>query len=162
MMDGAERDDPEATLYKLRLSVSLLDVGSIKFQDANSVRAYDLAVADKQLAFKDFEKGRILDNAFGLVDQKLELGTSPTLNNFKTGLPTAFQINADWHVSNKFFLNFAAMRNLRPADAVSMWQPSWVALTPRFEGAEASLSVPIVYLNGAFVPGWRFGWGRCP
>lgn len=153
MMDGAESDDPKATLYKVRLSVSLLDMGSIKFQDACSVRAYDLAVADKQLAFKDFEKGRIIDNAFGLAEQKLGLTSSQSLDNFKTGLPTAFQINADWHVKNKFFVNLAAMRNMRPADVVSMNQPSWVALTPRLEGAEASLSIPIVYINGAFVPG---------
>ncbi|GHB64563.1 flagellar motor protein MotB [Persicitalea jodogahamensis] len=153
MMDGAERDDPEATLYKVRLSVSLLDLGSIKFQDVNAVRQYDLAESNQQLTFKDFEQGRILDNAFELAEQKLGLSATGSLSKFKSGLPAAFQINADWNVKNKFFINLAAMRNLRPADAVSMWQPSWVGLTPRFEGAEASLSVPIVYLNGAFVPG---------
>ena len=153
MMDGAERDDPEATLYKLRLSVSVLDMGSIKFQDANTVRAYDLAVANQQLAFDDFEKGRILDNAFGLAEQKLGLANTPFLNNFKTGLPAAFQINADWRVKNKLFINLATMRNLRPADVISMWQPSWIAFTPRFEAAQASFSVPIVYVNGTLVPG---------
>lgn len=153
MMDGVERDDPEATLYKVRLSVSLLDLGSIKFQDVNAVRQYDLAEINQQLTFKDFEQGRILDNAFELAEQKLDLSPARSLSEFKNGLPTAFQINADWHVKKKFFINLAAMRDLRPVDAISMWQPSWVALTPRFEGAEASLSIPIVYLNGAFVPG---------
>jgi hypothetical protein len=153
MMDGAERDDPEKILYKVRVSASLLDLGSIKFLDANLVRQYTLNVTDQSLTFADFEKGRILDNAFGLVEEKLNLAPAQALNNFKTGLPTAFQINADWHVKNKFFLNLAALRNLRPVDAVTMWQPSWVALTPRLEGAEASLSIPIVAMNGAIMPG---------
>ncbi len=153
MMDGAERDDPEKVLYKVRVSAALLDMGSIKFLDANLVRQYDLNVADQSLTFEDFEKGRILDNAFGLVEEKLNLPASQAFSNFKTGLPTAFQINADWHVKNKFFLNLAAMRNLRPVDGIGMWQPSWVALTPRLEGAEASLSIPIVAMNGAIVPG---------
>ncbi len=159
MMDGSERDDPEAQLYKLRLSVSLLDLGSIRFEDAGTVRKYDLDEANQRFGFQDFEKGRIIDNAFPLLEKKLNLPAASSLNDFKSGLPTAFQINADWHVRKTLFVNLAAMRNLRPADAIAMYQPSWIALTPRLESDGASLSIPIVAINGAIVPGVALSLG---
>lgn len=152
MMDGEERDDPEKNLYRLRLSASVLDIGSIQFTNASRVRSYNLDVANQQIAFKDFEDSD-LESSFKLIEEKLGLSPQLAKPSFVSGLPTAFQANLDWHVGKHAFVNLATVQSLRPVSAMAMWQPSWVALTPRVEGPKASLSVPIMAINGAIVPG---------
>jgi len=158
MMDGDERDDPEKNLYRLRVSASVLDLGSIRFNDVAGIKSYNLDVNGQQLVFDEFKKSS-LEGSFKLVEQKLGLTPELAKPSFKSGLPTAFQFNADWYIGKRAYLNLATMQNLRPANAIAMWQPSWVALTPRVEGPNASLSVPIVAINGVIVPGVAFRVG---
>ncbi len=139
--------------YKLRLGVSLLDLGAISFKRAGVVRNYDLAVDNKRINFKDFKQDQLLNNAFSLIEQRLDLDPQQAGDNFKTGLPTALQLLADWHIRSMFFLSLSGMGNLRAADAIAMWQPSYLAVTPRIERYNGSVAVPLVAIDGALVPG---------
>lgn len=139
--------------YKLRLSVSLLDLGAINFKRSGVVRSYDLAVDNERINFKDFKQDQLLDNAFSLIEERLKLDPQQASDNFKTGLPTSLQLHADWHIRDMFFLSLSGMGNLRAADAIAMWQPSYLALTPRIERYNGSVAVPLVAIDGSLVPG---------
>ncbi len=149
----AQRYGWDEEYYKLRVSVSVLDLGLIRFKRAGIIRSYDLAVDNERINFKDFKQDQLLDNAFTLIENRLELDPAQADEQFKTGLPTALQLHADWHVRGLFFLGLSSMSNLRAADAITMWQPSYVALTPRLERHNGSVAVPLVAIDGTVVPG---------
>ncbi len=143
MMDGEEVMDEEKVKYKYRIGVSLMDVGGINYDNPNQVRAYDIAKTDKELNLSDFDAAdetedyaRIFNNAMGVT-------AAESKTSFRSGLPTALNLNVDYNVIGHIYVNATWIQDLRAKDAIGMRQHSLVALTPRFEFKKFEASFPV-------------------
>jgi hypothetical protein len=139
--------------YKLRLGLALLDLGRITYDDPNLVRNYDVQRTNTNVTLSEFDNVKGSDELLGVLERTLAVQDSEITTRFRTGLPAALSANADWRVGNEFFLNLTVLRNLRSAEAVSLRQPNVIAITPRLEASEVTVSVPMQFINNHFTLG---------
>ncbi|MFV0540700.1 MAG: DUF5723 family protein [Aestuariibaculum sp.] len=134
--------------YKLKLGLSITDFGSIKYKDGiEEVFDINNTVAENDIDNED-NISDILNNLY--------TRTSNT-NGYKTHLPTALHLNADWSFSSKFYLNLntdlsLVNKNKENASHIS----NVVSLTPRFESRWFSFYLP---LNVVESSGFQMGAG---
>lgn len=141
--------------YKLRLGVSVTDIGSIKYtnmkQDVYNING---DVTAQEIEDADFDElGDFLENQYG----------SPvtTYKSTKVKLPTMLHMDVDWSVYNKFYLNMTGNLSMVDQSALNQTysQNSWM-LTPRYETNWFSFSLPINYMEFSGMQvgtGLRFG-----
>lgn len=149
-MDGEELLDKRAVKYKLRVGLALTDLGFINYKK-NTVRAYNFQVAMRSINENN------LSNIDNLEDLITELGVD--LNNFKprlrSGLPTTVNLNVDYQIIPKLFLNLAYFQNLKGKFNIASRQLSLLALTPRFETHGFEFAMPLSFQNNIST----FAWG---
>lgn len=129
--------------YKLKLGVSVTDIGSINYKNG-SQDVYD--ITNTNVSEDDFENADDFDE-FLSTFYSLESSTT----GFKVSLPTAFHLNADWSFTNNLYLNLNADFSLVAKDATNASRISNVfSATPRFETKWFSFYMPlsIVEHNG--------------
>lgn len=146
--------DVEEDKYRFRIGVALLDAGSIRYDDPSNVRGYSVQRTNKRFSEKDFDDVSGSDELVAVLEQKLDLKPSEAKTSFTVGLPTALSLNLDWRLGNEFYVNVAYLRNLHADSDIAVRQPTVLAITPRLS-AEGflELSLPLVFINGAFSPG---------
>lgn len=146
--------DKEEDKYRFRLGVALLDAGRIHYDDPTNVRGYTVLRTNRQFSEADFREVSGSDELVGVLEQKLDLKPSEAKTEFNVGLPTALSLNLDWRLGNEFYVNVAYLKDLHAANAIAMRQPTLLAVTPRLQAEGIlELSVPLVFINGAFSPG---------
>lgn len=126
--------------YKLKLGLSITDIGSINYKDGVE-ETYDITqndVSEEDLQ-DDFDNSDniedFLNNYYTLVNSK---------RGYKVNLPTALHFNADWSFNNHFYLNLNTDLSLVSKDKVSATRvANTVSLTPRFESKVFSFYVPM-------------------
>ena len=122
--------------YKLRLGVSVTDLGSIKY---NNLRE-DLYDINKTVTQQQFDDAEDLDELYTI--------TSTTYKSVKVSLPTMVRFDVDWNIYKKFYLN--ANGNLSLTDKAALdktySQDVWL-LTPRYETRWFTFSLPVNYME---------------
>ena len=88
-----------------------------------------------------------LDDAFERINKTVGLSDDKNLHNFTTGLPTALQINLDYHLKDKFYVNSLLVQGLRSNPSISMKVPSSLSITPRWEGKWIEVAMPFALLD---------------
>lgn len=125
--------------YKLRLGVSLTDLGSMKY--AEGVRnSYDLNKTINQYNY---------DNADN-VDEFIKNNYNHTLidGGVKSKLPTAIHLDADWNIHKKFYANLNGDVSVVSKSKLNQNSiANRVSLTPRYESKWFSFSLPISYMD---------------
>lgn len=141
-------DDKDNYLY--RIGLSLIDIGSIKF-DKNS-GAYHLEAASAD--FSNWQQSKFTGNA--QLDQTLsavfyngDSSKSMTANKFRMAMPAALSIQFDWNVCEKFFANATIVKGFGHGDNAGVTRPDVYSLTPRYETKwwEVSLPVSLLYYH---------------
>jgi outer membrane protein OmpA-like peptidoglycan-associated protein len=133
--------------YKLRLGLSITDIGSIKYKDGIQ-ETFD--ISNMGVSEED------LDNADDIDDI---LNTFYTQTSSKVGytttLPTALHLNADWSFNKNFYVNLNTDLSLVSKGKTNVSRISNIAsLTPRFESKLFSLYVPVSFVeNNGFQAG---------
>ena len=123
--------------YKLRLGVSLLDLGAIKYN-------------------KSEESGNIQGNASELDINELEGDLDEIFEDlfnfqrggtYKMGLPTRLLGEIDYNVAGGLYLNFTSQFGFRggASDREKSRYISTFSLTPRIEGKTFGLALPVSY-----------------
>ena len=129
-------------------SKSLVGVGT--FGANTSSKWHDYTNHTLTLAYEDLDD--ILNTFYTLIDTKF---------GYKTQLPTALHINADWSFTQRFYVNLNTDLSLiSKKKATGSRISNIVSLTPRFESKFFSLYVPlsVVEYNGFQAgAGLRFG-----
>lgn len=143
--DGSAIVNRGVNKYKLKLGVSLTDIGKIKNIDGRD-RLYDL---NKTQSIDNFD-GDVLEEA--LLDNFDLLSDTKSLDY---SLPSALHTNLDWSIISKFYLNLNADISLASKNAVNVGHIiDHYSITPRYESAWLSVYSPIGILNGV-----GFQWG---
>lgn len=150
--DPIDADNMANATYKLKLGVSVTDIGSINYKDAD-VKVYDVTNSINETQFdsvEDFEDK--LDAFYTLVEER-----SAT----KVLLPTALHVTADYNLDSQFFLNFRSDLSLRKKGEVNTNTiDNTFTLTPRFERKWVSVYLPIgVSEYSGFQAGFGFRAG---
>ncbi len=129
--------------YKLKLGLSITDIGSINYKDGTT-DGYN--INNPSFSESDFDNAE--DEEAFLNSTFTRLSSSV---GYKVNLPTALHINADWSFTNKLYVNLNTDISLISADNIRSSRISNVAsLTPRFESRWLSFYVPLslVQYNG--------------
>jgi len=126
--------------YRYRVGVSLMDIGSIRYK-GNSIRSYDISRTNKEIALNDLSGS--LDDITGTINRALNVNETEVKNSFTTGLPTALQVNFDYHLTGKLYVNTVWVQNLRGKYATGMRQTSMLAVTPRLEMRWFEIALPV-------------------
>jgi outer membrane protein OmpA-like peptidoglycan-associated protein len=132
--------------YKLRLGISLTDIGSVSFTNSPNGQSYmgaltghnttELIKADSENVNQYFT--RLQDS--GLIVAK---GAS---SKIKANLPTALHLNADYHVYKKIFVNADILFNtVANTNQVTPNYITTATITPRLEKKWFSVYSPVSY-----------------
>ncbi len=137
--------DRDKNKYILKLGLSITDIGSIKYKNGEE-EMYDLTNTINQETYEDAED---IDDLLDLYTLVSEGGTT------NAALPTALHLNADWSMSNKFYLNFNTDLSLRSAEKLNANRfINTVSLTPRLETKWFSFYSPLSVVQHS-----GFSWG---
>jgi outer membrane protein OmpA-like peptidoglycan-associated protein len=125
--------------YKLRVGVSLTDLGSMTY-DKGVRNSYNL---NKTITQDDFDNADNIDEFF-----KNNYAKTPINDKVKSYLPTAAHADIDWNIHNKFYLNLNGDLNVASKEKLSQNSlANRVSLTPRYESKWFSFYVPVSYFE---------------
>lgn len=132
--------------YLVKLGVSLLDLGYLRFNNNAEVHRFDnitpysldLDAYQSLTEYQDFLE--LANNDVYSADESLQG------NNFSIALPTALSIQADYAVTNSFFVNGTIVQHI-PLGQNRLARTDILAITPRFERRWFGAMLPISILN---------------
>jgi len=145
-MDGEEGLDNRKNKYKYRVGVALMDVGGLRYNDSGLSRSYNISRQNVTISAEDIENSNT-DDIDDLLIDVLDIQPSEQSTSFKSGLPTALNVNFDYKIANRLYVNTTIIQGLRSRHSVSMRQNSLVAVTPRVEMKWLELSFPLSLMN---------------
>ncbi|WP_308992675.1 DUF5723 family protein [Mariniflexile litorale] len=133
--------------YKLKLGLSITDIGSIKYKEGLQ-DTYD--ITNTGINEDDFEDADDIDdilNTFYTLEKSSQ--------GIKAKLPTALHLNADWSFNSKLYVNLNTDLSLVSKGKENASRISnTLSLTPRFESKWLSFYVPLsVVENNGFQAG---------
>jgi hypothetical protein len=144
---GIRRLDPSKNKYEFKVGISILDIGGINYNNPAYVRNWVIDVKNKAFNSADISQIKGTDDVFKRVNPILGLSDDKSSNSFTTGLPTAFQINVDYHIRDRFYINSLWIQGLRGNNSLSMTMPASLSFTPRWEGKRIEVGVPFALLD---------------
>jgi outer membrane protein OmpA-like peptidoglycan-associated protein len=156
---NAENDwfSTDQTPYKLRLSASVTDIGSVKYKNSEHGSSYVLNGTGHPA--KELEQGE--DETFDEYFTRLEatgiITTQARQDNLRVKLPTAIRFDADWHVYKRFFVNLGTVVNMigKNNNEYTAHYTTSFTITPRLEKKWFSVYMPFYYN----MLGKRLAWG---
>lgn len=137
--------------YKFKIGVSLLDVGSIKYEkDMQRSGGYDIAITGNERLYLEELSNVALDDLKNYFDSRPQFFTPGTNNNNKTyrvNLPATLNIDADYHIHKGFYTSFSGRFNLANTSSKPFNNRNYSSfmLTPRYESREFGAYLPISY-----------------
>ncbi|MBC7922343.1 MAG: OmpA family protein [Ferruginibacter sp.] len=146
-MDGEDRVDAGKNKYKYRVGVALTDMGGIRYRNPTYVRSYDVTRNDRTIDPNEFAEADDADEVRAVLERQLGLQNLPYETSFRSGLPTAFNVNFDYRLTGKLYANLTWIGGLRGKEAVAMRQNAGLALTPRLEMKWLELAFPLSLMN---------------
>ncbi len=145
--------------YKFRAGAALLDVGRIKFErDFERAGEFFLDInGSEQVYFDDFAKlhADSLQSYMIYNESHYVPDFKDHKTHYFTRMPTRIRTDLDLHIGGNLYLNFEATLPVRPSKniyTVVHAYPSRYALTPRFEGKQLGVFMPVNFTKG-YKPG---------
>tara|TARA_R110000744_G_scaffold74569_1_gene148868 strand:+ start:722 stop:2812 length:2091 start_codon:yes stop_codon:yes gene_type:complete len=131
--DGVKTVMKDKNKYKLKLGLSLTDVGSVNYK-GGLIDSYNINNTITQDDYDNIEDSDDLQNLYTFTQ---------ATEDIKAGLPTALHFNADWNIKNHFYLNLNTDLSMRSAGENVMRIANVISLTPRFESKWFSFYLPV-------------------
>jgi hypothetical protein len=144
---GVQKLDPSKNKYEFKIGVSILDIGGINYNNPNYIKNWDVDINNVEFRAADVRAIDGLDDAFNRINNTVGLNDATSRNNFTAGLPTSLQINADYHIKDKFYVNGLLVQSLRGNQSIGMKMPSSLSVTPRWESKWIEVGVPFALLD---------------
>jgi Family of unknown function (DUF5723) len=154
---GVQKLDPSKNKYEFKVGISILDIGGLNYNNPFYVRNWDVDIQNKVFNSTDVSQVEGTDDAFKRINQVVGLSDDKSTNNFSVGLPTVFQVNLDYHLRDKFYINSLWVQGLRGSNSLSMKMPSSLSVTPRWESKWIEVGMPFALLDN--YSSFTFGLG---
>jgi hypothetical protein len=132
--------------YLWRLSVSLLDIGGIRFDEQS--RLVNLSAVHTKLdtvALKELRNNYKFDS---LLRQNAQ-GAS-VKQSFSAGMPTSLVIQYDRSISRQFFIQYYVLQRVIAGDGIQVLRPNQMSICPRFESMDWDLGVKLGIMEYKF------------
>jgi hypothetical protein len=143
---GVRKTDATKNKYLYRVSVSLTDIGRVRFRNPAYLLQQEVHTQNKRFLYDTFQKMGGSEGAFTAVNKSL--GVSGSLPpDFRSVLPMAFQASVDYNVKPNVYVSGLWVQNLISQDAFGMKAESVIAVTPRYEHKWYEISVPVTLMN---------------
>ncbi|WP_154178470.1 DUF5723 family protein [Larkinella terrae] len=149
---GEVRRDPTKNKYLYRISASLVDIGGIRFRNPEMVNLYQVSVTNKIISNTTFIGVKTPDEINERVVNSLGLPLMNRATSYRSGLPTALNISADYQFKDQLYVGFLLTQSLVSPNAVAMITPSMLAVVPRWESRWAEVSMPIALQDNYTMP----------
>jgi hypothetical protein len=144
---GVQKLDPSKNKYEFKLGVSILDIGGINYNNPFYVRNWEVNANNVSFNSTDISQVEGSDDLFNRINTKIGSGDLNSLNNFTSSLPTSLQVNFDYHLRDKFYVNSLWVQGLRGSQSIGMKMPSLLSITPRWESKWIEVAVPFALLD---------------
>lgn len=132
--------------YKFKLGLALTDIGSIKYEkNSTTSSGYKINTGNPGLNLKDLD--RPIDEIKAYLDSRTDFEKLNTSGNtYNVSLPTMLNLDIDYKVMGKFYLNAAANVNvLGSSKAFNNRYFDTYSVTPRIEVKAFGIFVPVTY-----------------
>lgn len=160
-MDGKEGVDPRKNKYKFRVAAAVTDLGKITFNNKDYVRSYQLnpssvfhwtdsSTIDLDRYINQFDSFGVMAAFDTLMTDYVGFKSRSTSFSYK--MPTAININLDYHIWKGFYAGFSYVQALRSKDVQGIRGVSYMAIAPRFESRMFDVSVPFLLSNNLKSP----------
>ncbi|MBC7536118.1 MAG: OmpA family protein [Ferruginibacter sp.] len=153
--DMEKRGRKDLNKYKVKVGISLLDVGAIKYKrDQNKSGTYNVNVASGDRFYLSQLDNKGVNDYRGVLESPLNnprYFTTQAGNNsssYTVKLPTTLQANIDLHLNRGFYVALGGQASFRNEKSSSITDPSLysgITLTPRYEGKSFGVYVPLNY-----------------
>ena len=143
--------DQEVNGYKLKLSLSLLDFGSIRYKkDLQRSGSYNIDITGNEKLYFAQLNGLNVDDYKSFFNSKPQLFT-PVAGNEQTSytvaLPSTLNAELDYHVHQGFYVHLGSQFSLTSSDG-KLFNSNYynsITLTPRYEGKKFGFFIPLNY-----------------
>ncbi|SFU19753.1 hypothetical protein SAMN04489724_0189 [Algoriphagus locisalis] len=143
-----DADNWDENPYKLRVGLSVTDIGAINYSGTSNYR-YDMNATIDANEFDEKDLDEVLEDNYN--------GTE-TVENTKFGLPTAIQIFADYSITNRFFVSAQGAISVKKVSDIPVSNIINIfSVTPRFEMRWISVYSPISLRQYDSSVAWGFG-----
>lgn len=133
--------------YKLRVGLSVTDIGYINYKAGTASANYALTGTNKPE--NTFEKlsNETVDQYVNRLKTAGIITLNKVINKFTMRLPTVMHINADWHIYKPFYVNANVLINLISmfGNQEATYYPTTFSLAPRFETRWVNAFLPLSY-----------------
>ncbi|REG82806.1 DUF5723 family protein [Algoriphagus antarcticus] len=141
-------DNSDENPYKIRVGLSLTDIGAINYKGTSNFR-YDMNATIDATEFEEKDLDEVLEDNYN--------GTE-TLEETKFGLPTAIQIFADYSITNRFFVSAQGAISIKKVSDIPISNIiNSFSVTPRFEMRWISVYSPLSVRQYDSNIAWGFG-----
>ncbi|SIT78488.1 hypothetical protein SAMN05444128_0631 [Pontibacter indicus] len=145
--NGQQFTDREQNKYKYRLAVSLMDIGSIHYNNPELVWAYDVTRTNKEVNLSEIGDAETTEEMLDYLNGQMDVSENEKQTSFRAALPTALNINVDYRLSNRLYANATLIQGVRGRNAIGMRQNSLFAITPRAEFKKFEVAMPVALQN---------------
>lgn len=148
-----DADNWDENPYKLRVGLSVTDIGAINYSGTSNYR-YDMNATIDANEFDEKDLDEVLEDNYN--------GTE-TVENTKFGLPTAIQVFADYSITNRFFVSAQGAISVKKVSDIPVSNIiNTFSVTPRFEMRWISVYSPISLRQYDSSVAWGFGFRAGP
>ena len=144
---GAWKLDPTKNKYKLRFSLSLLDIGRLKYANPDFVKTWISRTTNKLIKSADFKDTENIDDSFKRINNTFNLRDAEALHSFSSNLPSSLNMNVDYLYKKNIYINATWTQSLTSEYSIGMKMPSLMAITPRWETKWFEIAVPLALVN---------------
>jgi len=135
--------------YRFKIGVSLLDIGSIKYnRDMSRSGGYTIDVTGSERLFLNELEGKEIDEYKAYFASRPQFFTpvaGSAESTYKVSLPTTLQLDLDYHLHRGFYAQLAAQLPLQKEEAFNSISYTSVTFTPRYEGRAIGVYLPVNY-----------------
>lgn len=137
--------------YRFRIGLALLDMGSIRYKrDLARSGGYDIQITGSERLNLSEVEANDLDDLKNYFDSRPQFFTplpGASTANYNVSLPGSLNLDVDYRVTKRFYLNLGGMFSLTNSDKniYNGQQFNSVTVTPRIESSSFGLYVPIQY-----------------
>lgn len=151
LRSGKFSNSEEENKYKLRLGLSIVDIGALSYGSAVE-ETYDMT---KTLN----GKGEITEDEFETMDDFEDLKdfyvkTGQKDETERSVMPTSIHLDADYSVLPKFYVNLNGNISINSNKVNRVQSTNYVSLVPRYETKWVSAYMPLSYMDFS-----GFNWG---
>jgi outer membrane protein OmpA-like peptidoglycan-associated protein len=140
---------------KMRLGVSVTDIGSINYTNSPNSQQYTVTATGANTADFNKQNGETYDDYISRLKSSNLIAVKSAAVASKVSLPTALHINADYQIYKRLYINGDVLLNMVATSSPT--SPNYVTtftVTPRMEKKWVSIYSPVSYTaNG------QLNWG---